>query len=405
MLARFADLGHTPVPFSVRYADSWDSPYSGYFLPPPGKSGEPHYKDIKIDAWNWIRYLDRAIYSFEARKALNKLIGDNGTFDIAYVLNIYNYMSPSIFHALKQHNIPIILRLGDYNLLCPAYLFLRRGKPCTLCIKSNYIHGIRHRCVKNSFTVSFLRSFSMFIHKMIGIYKLVDAFVVPCLFMKSMLIQGGFPENKIHLARTPVYSTSNQLPNVDKSELDNKGAYILYFGRISYEKGLDTLIHAFQKTDPPLDLYLIGRSYDGEEERLRRLMLPKFENRVHFPGFQKGEALSRWIAGALFSVVPSRWYDNAPLAVYESFLHGTPVLAAGIGGIPEQVEDGVTGRLFMPDSVNSLSEGLLWMLQDRERLGKMGERGRRFIAQHHGMEAHMSQLLSLFERVAAHAPR
>ena len=84
----------------------------------------------------------------------------------------------------------------------------------------------------------------------------------------------------------------------------------------------------------------------GEEERLKRLIEPHVKNRIHFLGFQSGQTLMQWIAEALFSVVPSRWYDNAPISAYESFMNGTPVLASRIGGIPEQVQEGVTGRLF-----------------------------------------------------------
>ena len=181
----------------------------------------------------------------------------------------------------------------------------------------------------------------------------------------------------------------------------HKKNYIVSFGRISYEKGLDTLIGAFQKLNPPIDLYIIGRSYDGEEERLKRLIEPHAQGRIHFLGFQSGQALTQWIAEALFSVVPSRWYDNAPLSIYESFLNGTPVLASRIGGIPEQVEEGVTGELFEPDSCDDLAQKMDLMLSNRDQLLQMGIAGQAYVKKTLLIKDQMDKLTDLFETVIA----
>ena len=181
----------------------------------------------------------------------------------------------------------------------------------------------------------------------------------------------------------------------------HKKNYIVYFGRLSYEKGLDTLIGAFQKLNPPTDLYIIGRSYDGEEERLKDLILPHARDRIHFLGFQSGQTLSQWIAEALFSVVPSRWYDNAPLSIYESFLNGTPVLASRIGGIPEQVQEGVTGQLFEPDSCDELAQKMGLMLSNRDQLLQMGIAGQAYVKDTLLIKDQMDDLMNLFEAVIA----
>jgi glycosyltransferase involved in cell wall biosynthesis len=214
--------------------------------------------------------------------------------------------------------------------------------------------------------------------------------------MGTKLIEGGFAADRIHLINYPV-SVPPGTPNVER------GDFIVYVGRISYEKGLDTLIRAYQKISPDADLILIGRNYDGERERLKKLILPEFSTRIRFLGFIEGEELSRWIAGALFTVVPSRWYDNAPISIYESFIHETPVVASSIGGIPEQVEDYVSGRLFTPDSENELKDALTWMLSDRERLKEMGRAGKEFVASQCNLEDHATRLLSLFESVQNHS--
>jgi glycosyltransferase involved in cell wall biosynthesis len=387
------NLGHEVLPFSVNYAGSWPSRHQSFFLSPPAGPSQAHLRDIKLTPKNAIRFIDRSIYSVEARARLGRLLEAFGGVDIAYLLNIYNYMSPSIIHTFKSRNIPVVMQLGDYNLLCPSYSLLRDGRPCTLCVTGNYHHGLRYRCVKKNLAASLLRTTAMYIHKWLKIYDAVDGFVVPCRFMRDKLIEGGFPAKRIHLVPYPV-----EFPQTITGS-NGKKDYMIYFGRISYEKGLDTLLKAYQKKDLPADLVLVGRSYDGEKERLMPMIKPDFVNRIRFAGFQTGKKLSRLIGEALFSVVPSRWYDNAPISIYESFGQATPVVAADIGGIPEQVVDQVNGRLFAPDDKDELAEALSWMLKDRKRLAGMGQKGRNYVTSELTIAKHSEQLLALFENL------
>lgn len=427
--------GHTAIPFSVNYTGTWPSEYMDYFLAPPGNPDHAHLGNIRFSPFNILRFLDRSTYSIEARMKLNKLLKAVNGADIAYVLNIYNYMSPSIFHTFKRQNIPVVMQIGDYNLLCPSYSFLRNGRPCTLCVEGQYYHGLKYRCVKNHLAASAVRVAAMYLHRLLGLYDLVDAIVVPCEFMKKMLIRGGFSEKKLNLLPYPVERRQAQrrrpgdrdgegrregekrgeskvhvlqYPVERTSEPDKtwkKKNYILYFGRISYEKGLDTLIEAFQRLSPETDLYIVGRSYDAEEERLKKLIQSDFKNRIHFIGFQSGQTLNQWIAEALFSVVPSRWYDNAPLSIYESFLFGTAVLGARIGGITEQIQEGITGQLFEPDDSNDLMNKMMDMLSKKDQLIQMGKEGHAYVKKTLLIKDQMDRLESLFENVISNYSR
>jgi glycosyltransferase involved in cell wall biosynthesis len=388
-------MGHECVPFSVHYAGSWPSPYNRFFMPPPGPASEVFYRDIKLRPASLVRYIDRSVYSLEARWRLSRLLRETGGADIAYLLNIYNYMSPSIIDTFRKRGIPVVMRLGDYNLQCPSYLFLRAGAPCTLCMQGSYWQGLRHLCVKGSAAASALRVLAMYVHKALNLYGKVAAFVVPCAFMKNQLMQGGFPEERIHVIRSPAVSETAQAAGAGRR-------HILYFGRISPEKGLDTLIEAWSALADAPDLILAGRSYDGEQERLEKLAPAADRNRITFAGFQDAHRLGKLIDEALLTVVPSRWYDNAPLSVHESFLHATPVVAARIGGIPEQVQDGVTGMLFEPDSARGLRAALQQMLSDRERLECMGRAAYEYVNRECSMGLHAERLLDLLEKVRSH---
>jgi len=392
ILERLPHFGCQAVPFSVAYAGSRPSPYAPYFLPPPGDPGQTHFDTLSkgLGAVARLpRLMGRAVWSFEAKRYLWRLLDALCKVDIGYILNIYNYMSPSVIAAFKQRGIPVAMRLGDYNLLCLNYQLLYDNRPCERCLGGAYRHGMVRRCVQGSLPASLVRGAAMYVHRLLGVYDMVDAFVAPCDFMREKLIQGGFPDSKIHVIRQGVETDA---PPVT----DEKGNYILFFGRLSPEKGLDALLAAYQDLAPDVDLVLAGRGVGGYEDTLRRLVRPGFAPRIRFAGFVQGPELSGLISRALFCVTPSRWYDNAPLSVLESAMHGVPVLAARIGGIPELVEDGVTGVLFRPDDAADLAEKLGGMLPDRPALAAMGRAARERALRQGSLDDHLTRLLELF---------
>ncbi len=395
----FRILDHLPrrgcevAPFSVAYAGSRPSPYSRYFLPPPGDPGQTHFNTLSkgLGIFSRLpRLLGRAVWSFEAARALSRLVDDLGDVDAGYILNIYNYMSPSVIDVFKKRGIPVVMRLGDYHLLCLSYHLSYKNRPCERCLHGAYWHGMARRCVKGSLPASVVRGAAMYVHRLLGVYDRVDAFVAPCQFMRDKLVEGGFPAGRIHVIPQGVEA---DIPE----PTGEKGSYILYFGRISPEKGLDTLLAAYQDLAPDVDLILAGKSAGGYDAALEACVRPGFSQRIRFTGFMQGQALSDLISGALFSVAPSRWYDNAPLSVLESAMRGVPVLGADIGGIPELIGDGVTGLLFRPDDAADLADKMGRLLADRDALAAMGRAARERALRAGSLDDHLRRLLALFD--------
>jgi len=393
LLDELPRLGHECVPFAVDYQGNWESPYSKYFVPSPAGPGAPRLEQMQFTPARVLALLERSVYSLAARKCLRRLLDETGPVDAALAINIYNYMSPSIFSVLAERRVPIAMLVGDYNLMCANYQFLRAGKPCFLCQKGAYVNGLRYRCVKGSLAASAVRVLSMYVQRLLHLWDLVDVFLTPCAFMRDRLAESGIPEKKLRLVRYPVRAASHGEPCV-------KGNYILSFGRISAEKGLDVLIDAYQAAAPEADLIILGRDYDGELTRLRGRIRPEFAPRIRFPGFASGAELSRIISGALLTVVPSRWHDNAPLSIYESMLHGTPVVGAAMGGIPEQIREGVDGALFDPGSAEDLAAVLTRLLADRETLAAMGRAGRERVLVANDPAAHAAELADILASLA-----
>lgn len=393
LLDELPRLGHECVPFAVDYQGNWPSPYARYFVPSPAGPGAPRLEQMRLTPARVLALLDRSVYSLVAKRCLTRLLDETGPVDAALAVNIYNYMSPSILPVLARRRVPIAMLVGDYNLMCANYQFLRDNRPCFLCQKGAYVNGLRYRCVKGSLSASAVRVASMYVQRLLGLWDLVDVFLTPCAFMRDRLAESGIPGNKLRLVRYPVRAAN-------LGEAWVKGNYLLSFGRISAEKGLDVLIDAYQLAAPEADLVILGRDYDGELERLKARIRPEFAARIRFPGFASGEALSRFIAEAQLTVVPSRWHDNAPLSVYESMLHGTPVLGAAMGGIPEQISEGVDGALFAPGSARDLAGAMTRLLADEGALAAMGRAGRARVLRENDPATHAAELADILSSLA-----
>lgn len=396
-----AGQGVEPIPFAVDYRANRPSPYSRFFVPSPSGPDAPHLDKAPRDPLTQAKLLGRALYSFAAKRKLDALLdhleATNGPDSVRglYALNIYNYLSPSIFHTAKKRGLPILLLAGDYHLSCANYQHLRDGKPCFLCAGGALLPGLVHRCVKGRALPSFARTLSMGLHRLLGLYDLVDRFAAPCRFMAGTLERLGIRPERIVQLPYPVD------PPAEAPDRPRRG--FVYFGRLSPEKGVDALIRAYLASGVRSGLTLVGRGFDGEEERLRTLAAGRTD--IVFTGFLDGEALVARIVSALASVVPSRWPDNAPLSIDESFGLATPVIGAEIGGIPEQIEPEATGLLFPPDDVNALAVHLRRLDADPALARRLGGTARARILARNNANDYATAILALCDKIRAESKR
>lgn len=384
--------GHRPVPFSVAYRRTAPTPYLKYFVSPPCGADATFYSDIPRTPANAIRLLGRATFSTEAyRKAKQVVAAEH--IDIAYVHNVYNYMSPSVIPACRSAGVPVVMRVSDYNLVCPAFGLYRGGTgPCVECLQRGLHRSLVHRCVKGSLAATGVRVFSMLVHRLLGVYRGVDAFVCPSSFMRRTLVAAGFPAEKvIHLPS--FFPVNGHLP----ARL-GQGRHILYLGRLSREKGVETLIRAHRMLPHPPPLLIAGESRDGELARLEAIAGEASKNGIKFLGLKGREELTRLIDDALFTVVPSLQHDNCPMSVLESFAQGKPVVGSRLGGIPEQLAGGC-GLLFEPGDVRGLARQMQTLLERPQLRREMGTKALARLRSEYTAERHLGHLLSLFERL------
>lgn len=282
----------------------------------------------------------KAIYSFEARTKLAALI-DRKTPDLCHAHNVYHHLSPSILGLVRARGIPLVMTLHDLKIACPAYSMLTHDGICERCRDGRLYRVVTNRCMKGSLPLSALIMLESYLHAALGSYlRNVDRFLVPSRFYLRKLVEWGFPRERFEYVPNFV-ATDALAPRYEP------GTRFVYFGRLSREKGLATLLDAAAAAGVGVDV--IGSGPMEPELRHRAA-----GRDVRFLGFMTGAALHDAVTAARAVVVPSEWYENAPLAVLEGAALGKPLIVSRIGGLPELVTEGISGWTFEPRSVDEL---------------------------------------------------
>jgi glycosyltransferase involved in cell wall biosynthesis len=379
--------GHFIFPFSVHSNLNEPTEFSKYFISPIDIKGNDYYKDYNKNISTYLKLLSRQFYSIEAYKKSRKLAIDLNP-DIVFSLHFLNKMSPSALDGFKSKNIPIVVRVSDFNIICPQGHLLLNGRICEECLTGNLLNCFWNRCIEESYIGSLIKTISWTFHRMIKFYERIDAFICPSVFTCQKMIEAGVSPKKLFHVPTPT-----KLDNLDLNF--TSGKYILYFGRIAEEKGVGLLIAAYSQLPPPKpDLFIIS-NFSGRKQWIRDVR--KNYKQINLISFQPLKELRQYISRALFVVVPSLWYENMPNTVLEAFAHGKPVLASRIGSLQELVVDGSTGLLFEPGNIEDLKQKLVTMYSGEIDLGKMGRNARHYVEKHHSEDEHYRKLMSIFK--------
>jgi glycosyltransferase involved in cell wall biosynthesis len=376
--ALFEEAGWDVIPFAMQHEQNLPSPWSDYFV-----SEIEYGRDIGIR--DKVVQAAKVIYSFEAQKELERLI-DKVRPSIAHAHNIYHHLSPAIFQTLKKAGIPTVMTAHDLKLACPAYKMLRDGKVCEKC-KGGHIYNVMvHRCIKGSLPLSGVVFAETLLHQTLGTYRnKVDRIVVPSRFYREKLVEWGWPREKLV-----------HIPNfVDVASFSTdwtEGDYFVFAGRLAPEKGVDTLIRAAAASSQKLIIAGTG----PEEARLKKLA-DDLKADATFTGHLSGENLFRLIGQSRALVLPSEWYENAPISVLEAYALGRPVIGSGIGGIPELIRPGETGAIAAPASAEDLAGALSRMSERSEaERAAMGRTGRQWVTENFSRTDYRDRMMALY---------
>lgn len=382
-LARLQEgKGHQVIPFSMHHERNRSTPYAPFFV-----SRIEFFEDGR--ALHSLRAALRVLYSWEAGQNICRLVEATKP-EIAHLHIICHQISPSILPSLKRYGLPVVQTLHEYKRICPTYSLVAHGRICERCKGHRYYQAVLQRCNRGSLAASLLNCLEMYLHKSLHIYeKNIDLFITPSDFMRRKMIEFGMAGRKIvHIPN--FIQASRYQPSY------RYGGYFLYVGRLIEIKGLFTLLKAMKRIRGS-KLYIVG---EGElRPQLERYAIRAGMENIRFLGYRSGEELNSLIRNSMFTVLPSEWYENFPMAIMESLALGKPVIGARIGGIPELIEEGVDGLLFQPGEVEDLTVKINRLLEKKHLLAEMGKAGRDKIERKYGAEEHYRHMMELYSRV------
>lgn len=320
------------------------------------------------------------IHSREAVRRIGKLL-DETRPDLMHCHNIYHQLTPSIIGAAKSRGVPVVLTLHDYKTVCPVHSRLKHGVPCSECLDGNSFRVVANRCEGGSLARSLLLYAEAAVQRAMRSYEQVDHFIAPSRFMLDA-VSHRVGRERISLLYNGIDTTHIRPSNSD-------GNYVLYLGRLSPEKGVETALRAHEMNGGAWKLQVAGAG------PLEQTLQSRYSG-VGFMGHLSGDRAKEAVANASLVVVPSMWFENCPMSVLEAMAHGKPVVAAAIGGIPELVADGKTGFLFAPGRADELGAMVGRLMNDRTLRASMGAAGREKVEQNFSIEAHNSGLFEIY---------
>lgn len=373
--------GHVVLPFSTRDDKNRIAPTGSYFVPP--RRIEQGTVIQRFAAATAVFHNYRAAHSFAA-------LVDSRRPDIVHVHNIYGTLSTALISEANQRGIPVVMTAHDLKAVCATYRCLDHESVCEACQGKHFYRCAVRACHPQGRGASIVFAAEAYYNRILGRYRMLKCVVAPSLFLRNLLVRNGFAADRIqHIPNAIDVNRFTPNPSV--------GEYVLYAGRLSPEKGILTLLKAIHGSGIPLRIVGEGPMRGIAEELAVALGLQN----VRFEGYRSGEELAALFKNAAFVVLPSEWYENAPISALEAFAYAKPVLGSRIGGIPELVTPGDTGDLFEPNSVEDLRAKLIQLWRDRRGLLRLGRNARRTVEDHFSMDLHYSKLLRLYEQLTS----
>ena len=269
--------------------------------------------------------------------------------DLAIVQNVFPLISPTIYIALHDLNIPIIQTVYNYRLICPAAELYSHGEICERCLGGNYLHCILRRCYRNNVLQSAWYASILWGHRNVGTFhNKIGCYMVPDNFMKNKLVEAGYSPEKIWRNVNPFF-VNPERPSPSHQK------YVLFIGRFIRQKGVLTLLEAMSHVQSEARLVLVGKG-ELENEIVAAIDRLNIKHKVTLNGPSWGKEVERLISGASAVVIPSEWYDNQPQILCQANAMGRPVIASRIDGLPEYVQEGENGFLFTPGVPSELAK-------------------------------------------------
>jgi glycosyltransferase involved in cell wall biosynthesis len=308
--------------------------------------------------------------------------------DVVHIHNTFMMISPSIYSACRHLGVPVVQTLHNYRLLCPSAVFFREGKPCHDC-ESHLGHSIAHGCYRASRWATIPVTAMLAWHRAAGTYHdLVDRYITLTAFSRNNFLRAGFAPERIMV--------KSNFVDPDPGERCSDGAYALYVGRISPEKGLRTILAAWRTLPESIPLRLAGTGPLAEEVQKEASAIGPH---IQYLGQISGARVVEEMKGARFLVFSSELYENFPLTLCEAFACGVPVVASDIGATKEIVTHGQTGLHFRAGDARDLADKVVYAWRQREQMSQLGKLARAEFEARYTAELNYRRLMEIYASV------
>lgn len=321
-------------------------------------------------------------------KAIKRRIEEVGV-DILHAHNTFPLLSPSIFYAAKGRAARV-LTLHNYRLFCPAATPVRDSLVCTDCLdRRSSISAIMHGCYRGSRAATFPIFVGVEAHRILGTWtKCIDAFICLSDFQRELMIKAGLPQEKVFVK--PNFYPGN--PHI--TPWRERDQAIVFAGRLTAEKGLITLMRAWQAWgNGAPELRIVG---DGDLRKELEAMAKGLP--IKFLGQLPMDKAQSELAKARLLILPSEWFEGFPMVLREAFAFGTPSAVSNIGPLPAIVEHGKNGIVFEPANPNSLLHQVRAAWEAPEYLEKMSQHARILFQEKYTEDVNYERLIEIYKR-------
>lgn len=297
-----------------------------------------------------------AVYSFRTCREVKALIRKN-KIDIVHVHNTLTMVSPSVFYAAFQCNVPVVQTLHNFRMLCPAGSFFRNNMICEECVSGGLKCAVKHSCYRASRLQTIVSTLILKIHRMLGTYRRVS-FICLTEFNKNKLLDSFDVSRKPERRRIVDPSRIFIKPNftfaegIQPSSEPESEEYFLFAGRVEALKGVDIAIRAFERIPDKL-LYIAGTGPMLEE--MQTYVREHGLSNVKFLGYLQKEEMSERFYHAKAVIMTSQCYEAFAMTIAEAYSYGVPVIAGRVGNMEGMVKEGITGVKFQYDSSADLA--------------------------------------------------
>jgi glycosyltransferase involved in cell wall biosynthesis len=339
----------------------------------------------QIEQMSRLEVAAKTVWNRQVHRELFELVR-NQSIDVVHFHNTFPLISPAAFSAVRKAGAAVVQTLHNYRHLCPAAVLFRDGRDCEDCIHRKLkLPAIRHKCYRNSRRTTAVLTASLAYHAWRGtLNDDVDLFIAPSESARSKFVEAGWRPEQIVVK--PHFIDPDPGPG-------KGGDHAVFVGRLSHEKGLETLLAAWQKLNSRVPLKIVG---DGPQ-RGELLDAIHRDPSIEWLGRRPMHEVYSIVGNAAFLVVPSRTRETFGRVAIEAFATGTPVIAANHGALADIITED-TGLLFAPSDADDLARCIETFIQHPDRLREMRASCRDEFARHYTGEPNYRQLMDIYQR-------